>query len=272
MALDPGLQSHGLYAALIRDAPWLASEPRQLDGAQVAAVADPVAVSRAWALQLLLDAADLSPPTAEAAPRGCSRPCTLAGRFWGDDLKKAHRLTLNQAVLDWSRYRSRGTARRRPQDRSQQIDRRGPRRQRLMELLTAETNPNGRRSAAIYWTSCSHARPQALVEAVQIINDHRDLSRDGDDSVRLHRPLFDRRLSWIAIFGGNRSRANLIRDGRALDRPARSRLEPWQPALGQKGKRSTPSEPQYGAAVETLPSRKLASRVADHPGERLRRA
>ncbi len=28
--------------------PWLASEPRQLDGAQVAAVADPVAVSRAW--------------------------------------------------------------------------------------------------------------------------------------------------------------------------------------------------------------------------------
>ena len=36
--------------------PWYASEPRQLDGARVASVADPVAVSRAWALRLLLDA------------------------------------------------------------------------------------------------------------------------------------------------------------------------------------------------------------------------
>ena len=48
--------------------PWYASEPRQLDGARVASVADPVAVSRAWALRILLDAADRSKPDPPAAP------------------------------------------------------------------------------------------------------------------------------------------------------------------------------------------------------------
>ena len=36
--------------------------PAQLDGLRVATVADPVAVSRAWALQLLTDAAAAGPP------------------------------------------------------------------------------------------------------------------------------------------------------------------------------------------------------------------
>ena len=35
--------------------PWYASEPRQLGGARVASVIDPITVSRAWALQVLLD-------------------------------------------------------------------------------------------------------------------------------------------------------------------------------------------------------------------------
>ena len=35
--------------------PWYASEPHQLNGARVASVIDPVTVSRAWALQALLD-------------------------------------------------------------------------------------------------------------------------------------------------------------------------------------------------------------------------
>jgi len=42
--------------------PWYASEPRQLDGARVATVVDPVAVSRAYALRILLDAPDRSQP------------------------------------------------------------------------------------------------------------------------------------------------------------------------------------------------------------------
>ncbi len=48
--------------------PWYASEPRQLDGARVASVCDPVAVSRAWALFVLLDAPDRTPPDPPAAP------------------------------------------------------------------------------------------------------------------------------------------------------------------------------------------------------------
>ena len=47
--------------------PWYSSQPRQLGGAQVAAVADPVAVSRAYALKTLLDAPD--PSRARAAGR-----------------------------------------------------------------------------------------------------------------------------------------------------------------------------------------------------------
>ena len=42
--------------------PWYAVQPRQLDGLRVATVADPVAVSRAWALQLLTDAAAAGRP------------------------------------------------------------------------------------------------------------------------------------------------------------------------------------------------------------------
>ena len=48
--------------------PWYAVEPRQLDGARVASVCDPVAVSRAWALRALLDAPDLSGDEPRAAP------------------------------------------------------------------------------------------------------------------------------------------------------------------------------------------------------------
>lgn len=159
VAPDPGLQSHGLYAALIRDAPWLASEPRQLDGAQVAAVADPVAVSRAWALQLLLDAPDLSPPDPEAAPLWVQDHAPWLARFWGDDLKKAHRLTLNQAVLNWSRTDPEGllaAARKIAANKSIDQDQGA---QRLLELLTAETNPNGRRIRRDLLDQLLEARP-----------------------------------------------------------------------------------------------------------------
>ena len=83
--------------------PWYASEPRQLDGARVATVADPVAVSRAWALQLLLDAADRSADDPPAAPAWVQLHTPWLARFWGDGLKKSRKLTLNQTILDWSR-------------------------------------------------------------------------------------------------------------------------------------------------------------------------
>ena len=61
--------------------PWYAREPRQLDGLRVATVADPVAVSRAWALELLLDAPDPKPK----------------------EPPKINRLMVNQRTLDWAR-------------------------------------------------------------------------------------------------------------------------------------------------------------------------
>ena len=72
--------------------PWYASEPRQLDGARVATVADPVAVSRAWALFVLLDAADRSPTTRPRPRPGSASMPPGSRRLWGDGLIKVHRL------------------------------------------------------------------------------------------------------------------------------------------------------------------------------------
>ena len=78
VASDPGFQVLGFTRLLFAMRPWFASEPRQLDGAQVAAVADPGGGLARWALQLLLDAPDLSPDDPPAAPAWVQRPCPLA--------------------------------------------------------------------------------------------------------------------------------------------------------------------------------------------------
>ena len=108
--------------------PWYARAPREVDDLRLATVADPIAVSRAWALQAMLDAADRTPPDPPTAPTwvraidkflvpppraprdsrtGTGSPrvdyTPILGRFWGDGLTKIHRLSLNQDVLDWAR-------------------------------------------------------------------------------------------------------------------------------------------------------------------------
>jgi len=153
--------------------PWLASEPRQLGGAQVAAVADPVAVSRAWALQLLLDAPDLSKDDPPAAPVWVQTRVPWLARFWGDGLIKPRRLTLNKAILQWSVSDPGGllaAARKIAGNESIAED---PKALRLVELLTAEANPKGPKIRRDLMDQLLEARPHALVEAVQIINDHR---------------------------------------------------------------------------------------------------
>ena len=64
--------------------PWYASEPRQLDGARVVSVDDPVAVSRAWALFVMLDAPDRSPRDPPAAPGWVHEYVPWLARLWGD--------------------------------------------------------------------------------------------------------------------------------------------------------------------------------------------
>src|SRR5262249_34317917 len=83
--------------------PWYSSEPAQLDLARVASVADPIAVSRAYAMQILLDAPDRGRERAPAAPPWVREYAGWLARLWGDGLNRASRLAVNQAVLDWSR-------------------------------------------------------------------------------------------------------------------------------------------------------------------------
>ena len=80
--------------------------------------------------------------------------------------------TLNPDILAWSRSdpagllaAARQLAAKRPNEENKDAH-------RLMNLMTAEANPNGARH---YLTEhVLNLRPQALVEAIQILNAHRD--------------------------------------------------------------------------------------------------
>jgi hypothetical protein len=152
--------------------PWFASEPRQLQGARVLTVDDPLAVSRAWALRILLDAPDRAPPDPPSAPPWVQTYAPWLGRLWGDGLDKSHRLTLNQSTLDWSRRDPEGLeaaarkiAARQPLEKDSQA-------KQLWDLMTSEPNQNGPRHW--YVDQLLSRRPEAFVEAVQILNAHRE--------------------------------------------------------------------------------------------------
>jgi 4-amino-4-deoxy-L-arabinose transferase-like glycosyltransferase len=153
--------------------PWYTSRPPQLGGARVASVIDPIAVSRGWALQTLLDAPDPGGPPPPAAPEWVRQHMPWLARLWGDGLDKARRLTLNQAILDWSRddpdgllAAARALASRRPAQTDQKA-------QRLQALLTTEVDPKGRQVRHYMTERLLEIRPEALVEAVQMLLSHR---------------------------------------------------------------------------------------------------
>ena len=94
-------------------------------------------------------------------------------RFWGDGLKKARRLALDQTILDWSRSDPEGLlaaarhiAANRPLEGNKDA-------KRLMELLTTETK-EGKKIPNYFTRKLLHLRPEALVEAIQMLNTHRD--------------------------------------------------------------------------------------------------
>jgi hypothetical protein len=155
--------------------PWYASEPRQLDGARIVSVDDPVAVSRAWALFVLLDAADRSPKDPDAAPEWVRDHTPWLARLWGDKLIKAHRLAMNQAVLAWSRSDPDGLLAAARVIASRQPIENGTPAEQLMRLMTTESTPRPSEQVRhILMAQLLDARPEALVEAVQILNAHRD--------------------------------------------------------------------------------------------------
>jgi 4-amino-4-deoxy-L-arabinose transferase-like glycosyltransferase len=165
--------------------PWYASEPRQLDGARVVTVADPVAVSRAWVLKVLLDDADRSRPDPPASPAWVRRYVPWLRRLWGDGLLadydadgrllriKVHRLAVNERILAWSRSDPEGLL-----AAARQLAAKGPasqdvRARRLYALMTDE-DPNQPQVRHELTRQVFAARPEALVEAVQILNAHPD--------------------------------------------------------------------------------------------------
>jgi hypothetical protein len=153
--------------------PWYASEPAQLGGARVATVADPVAVSRAWALFVLLDDADRSPKPTPSAPAWVRESAPWLGRLWGDGLIRAHRLALNESVLDWSRTDPEGflaAARHISSGKPTGGDVRAARLSRLIHGDSA----TGQEARRRFFRQVLVARPEALVEAVQILNAHRE--------------------------------------------------------------------------------------------------
>jgi hypothetical protein len=167
-------KSSALTRLLFAMRPWYASEPRQLEGARVVTVADPLAVSRAWALQVLLDAPDRSGNQPPAAPLWVRRHAPGLARFWGDGLRKARRLTLNQRILSWSRSdpdgllaAARHLAAKRPLTESKDAA-------RLIALITTESRPNGPKIRHYLTEQLLRIRPEALVDGVLILNRHRD--------------------------------------------------------------------------------------------------
>ena len=212
--------------------PYYGSEPPQLGGVRVASVYDPVAVSRAWALQTMLDGEgkfDSRP----LAPDWVREHVPWLGRFWGDGLTPLPTLAVVTEVLDWSRSDPEGLlaaarhiAAKRPLQESSGAG-------RLMRLMTDEPSPTGQRH--FYVNEMLHARPEALVEAVQILNLHpgeieRVLLRYGYTDPAAIGGYIDRELSDPLIDGTGR-------------RDSSSSLPEPSPAIA-RARRSMPNEPQ----------------------------
>jgi hypothetical protein len=131
--------------------PWYAREPGQLDGLRVATVADAVAVSRAWALELLLDAPDPKPK----------------------ETPKVNRLTLNQTILDWARTDPRGFLTASESVAAHQDPEVDAGARRLVDLITSQPNPRAVETRKFLLDRLLVVRPTALVEAARmLINNH----------------------------------------------------------------------------------------------------
>jgi hypothetical protein len=94
------------------------------------------------------------------------------GRFWGDGLKRIHRLTLNQSILRWARDDPKGllaaaqflAARKQPEP--------DPGARRLVGLLVDDPTPKVVQTRQYFLDRLLKGRPEALVEAVEILIRH----------------------------------------------------------------------------------------------------
>jgi hypothetical protein len=178
---------------------WYASEPRQLDGARVLSVDDPVAVSRAWGLFLLLDALDRGRHNPPAVPAWVRNHIPWISRVWGDGLEKVPEPALNEPVLAWSRSDPDGLLAAARHIAAGKPIKSAVQAQRLFDLMTTQSNHNSRVVQVDLTKQLLAARPQALIEAVRILNAHRDevvliMSRFGYTDPNLVGGFLDRDL------------------------------------------------------------------------------
>ncbi|MBX6316224.1 MAG: 4-amino-4-deoxy-L-arabinose transferase, partial [Isosphaeraceae bacterium] len=152
--------------------PWYARRPRQLDGLRVVTVADPDAVATAWALWLLTDAPDTSPPEPSAAPAWVRRSVPPLARLWGEGVTKVPRLAVNEPLLDWARSDPAGlraaaqaiaSGRGREGGDNPDVGRLRDHLNRYFDGLAAE--------------ALLRTRPRALIEAVEILTRRTDAVR-----------------------------------------------------------------------------------------------
>ncbi|MDB5353486.1 MAG: hypothetical protein JWN86_4733 [Planctomycetota bacterium] len=160
MQLTHDSKADGFTRILFVMTPWYSHAPRQFGGARVVAVFDPVVASRAWALQLLVDREDHSPPDPPAAPDWIRKNAPPLARLWGDGVTKVPRLGVEPTVLDWARddpeslrAAARWIATKKTAEGSEPA-------RRLMAVLNRYRN----RTAMLL-----RARPEALPEAVEIL-------------------------------------------------------------------------------------------------------
>ena len=135
-------------------------------------MADPVAVSRAWGLEVLLDATDRSLPDLPSAPQWVRTYLPVLGRLWGDGLTKVHRPGLNEEILAWARSDPHSLL-----DAARYLADHGepgnhPAAQRLFGQLTSGPNAKSVETRQFFLDRLLKARPQGLVEAVQILLAH----------------------------------------------------------------------------------------------------
>jgi hypothetical protein len=152
--------------------PWYASRPSQLGGSQVFAVADPLAVSRAYALKTMLEDSDRRKPPTPNAPNWIRDHVLWLGRFRGDGLTKVQPLAINRKLLAWSNADPAGLlaaaryiAAKRPIKEDQNA-------QKLVNIIVREPDQLSVKQLLI--EQLLKRRPEALVEAVEIINSHGD--------------------------------------------------------------------------------------------------
>ena len=156
--------------------PWYAVQPPQLDGARVATVADPVAFSRAWALQMLLDSRYEGPIPSASAPECVHRFAPWLGRFWGEGLTRVTPTCVNEAMFGWERNDPAGLrAAARTIAASGGTAGNDPDANRLLAVIRRYDDPKDPRKQ--FSRRLLHARPEALIEAVDILIAHPDAVR-----------------------------------------------------------------------------------------------